>query len=311
MSGQPFPVDPYLTGIVLAHKNPEFVADRVLPFATAPIDKQLFKWMSFDFSELITVDGDGRVGRKSIPNEAEFGMTEQAGMTSDYGEDAIIPNDDITQAPAGFDPKAHAALGLQQHLDLLREKRVAGKVFDPTSFPSTNKTALSGSSMWSDPLSDPAKAISDAADVMIERPNCMVIGRDGWSTLRRHPRLVASVKSSGTDKGALTLAEAQEAVDIPEIIIGDSWKNDQRRGQAPVRTRVWGNSALLFYRAPSIAPTGTTMTFGWTQSYLGRVAGEIPEPKIGLRGSVRVRVGQSLAELISAPEAGYLFSNIR
>lgn len=310
MTGTPFPIDPVLTGVALAHKNAAMVADRVLPFASAPIDKSEFKWNKFDFDEAITVDSDGRVGRKSAPDEVEYGMTEATASTEDFGFDDLVPIDDVTNAPKGFDPLSFATEMLTDRVLLVREKRVAGMVFDPATYPAANKLTLSGTSQWSDPDSDPAAAIGDAADSMVTRPNCMVIGRGGWSKLRRHPKLLKATSISGTDQGALSLAQAQDALEIPEIIVGEGWINLQRRGQAPVRQRVWGNHAALFYRAPSIAPNGRVMTFGWTQAFGTRVAGQIPEPKIGLRGSIRVRSGHSVKELISAPEAGFLFTGV-
>ncbi len=310
MSGTPFPIDPTLTGVAIAHKNAAMVADRVLPFATAPISKQEFKWFKFDIAEATKLDGDGRVGRKGQPEEVEYGMTQDTASTEDFGYDDPVPSDDITNAPPGFDPLAFATQKLADRLLLLREKRVAALVFNAATYPTANKTTLSGSSQWSDPLSDPSLAISDAMDSMITRPNCMLIGRAGWSKLRRHPKLISATSISGTDQGALTIAQAQEALEIPEIIVGEGWIDSARRGQAASRVRVWGKHALLFYRAPSIAPNGEVMTFGWTQSYLGRVAGQIPDPKIGLRGGIRVRVGHSVKELISAPDAGFFFQNI-
>jgi hypothetical protein len=35
----------------------------------------------------------------------------------------------------------------------------------------------------------------------------------------------------------------------------------------------------------------------------------MPEPKLGLRGGVRVRVGESVKELVIAKDLGYFFEN--
>jgi len=44
-----------------------------------------------------------------------------------------------------------------------------------------------------------------------------------------------------------------------------------------------------------------------TAEYGSRFAGTIPEPKVGLRGAERVRVGESVKELVTAADCGYLF----
>jgi len=51
-------------------------------------------------------------------------------------------------------------------------------------------------------------------------------------------------------------------------------------------------------------------TWGFTGQWGTRVAGSLPEPKSGLRGSERARVGESVKEVISAPALGYFFQNV-
>lgn len=71
MSGQPFPVDPVLVGIVQAYKNGALIADQVLPRLSPLLPREQFKWWFFDFGQFITLH-DTKVGRKSSPNEVEF-----------------------------------------------------------------------------------------------------------------------------------------------------------------------------------------------------------------------------------------------
>ena len=52
------------------------------------------------------------------------------------------------------------------------------------------------------------------------------------------------------------------------------------------------------------------MTFGYTAQFKDRVSGSIVDPDIGLRGGQRVRVGESVKELVVAKDAGYLFENV-
>ncbi|OYY06703.1 MAG: capsid protein, partial [Rhizobiales bacterium 35-68-8] len=127
MSGQPFPVDPQLTGVVIAYGNSELIADRVLPRSGPNLSKKEFKYMRFDFAQMVTVP-DTKVGRKGEPNEVEFTGEEVDASTKDYGLDDVIPQDDIDQAPSGYDPRAFAAQGLMDMILLDREKRVADRI---------------------------------------------------------------------------------------------------------------------------------------------------------------------------------------
>lgn len=51
-------------------------------------------------------------------------------------------------------------------------------------------------------------------------------------------------------------------------------------------------------------------SWGFTAEFGSRVAKQIPEPRTGLRGAVRVRVGESVGEIVQSKEAGYLLTNV-
>lgn len=308
MSGYPFPVDPQLTGVVIAYQNAELIADRVLPRVGPLLNKQEFKYMKFDFAEAVTVP-DTKVGRKGEPGEVEFTGTEVTDQTLDYGLDDLVPSDDVKNAPAGYDPLAYAAQGVMNLVLLDREKRVASTVFDPNTYGSSNKLALSGTSQWSDANSDPTAAVQDANDSLIMRANVMVIGRPAWTKLRRHPKIISAISVSGTTNGVATTQAVADLFELDEIVVGAAMINSARKGQAPNLARVWGKHAALFRREPLTNSINQQPTFGWTAEYGGRVSGQIPEPKVGLRGAIRVRAGESVKEVVSAPDLGFLFQN--
>lgn len=305
----PFPVDPQLTAVSVAYANGEYIADRVLPRLNPILSRSAFKWRKYDFAQYVTVP-DTKVGRKGEPGEVEFAWTEQDSSTDDYGLDDLIPNDDITNAPAGYSPQAHATQAITDLVMLDREKRVAGTVFNAATYGSANKVTLSGTSQWSDAASDPIAAVGSAADGMIMRPNVMVIGRLGWSALRRNASIIKAISTSGTDKGQASLQQVADLLELDEIIVGSAWVNSARKGQAPVLVRLWGKHAALLRRDKLANSQGGPATFGWTAQFGSRVAGQMDEPKVGLRGSVRVRAGESVKEVISAADLGFFFQNV-
>lgn len=50
---------------------------------------------------------------------------------------------------------------------------------------------------------------------------------------------------------------------------------------------------------------GANVTFGFTAEYGTRIAGAEYDSRIGLRGGRRVRVGESVKEIVCAPELGF------
>ncbi|MEA3533720.1 capsid protein [Rhizobium sp. CC-YZS058] len=308
MAGQPFPVDPVLTGIAIAFKNAEMIADQVLPRLEPKLTAETFKYMVFGFDQQITIP-DTKVGRKSEPNVMEFGGTSVPGNTTDYGQDSVIPNADIAQAPAGYDPEAFAVQQLTNIIELDREKRVAAKVFDPNTYAAANRELLAGTSQWSHADSKPANAITLALDSMVMRANVMVLGRKSWSSLRQNPSILRALTVSGAGDGLADRRAVADLLELDDIVVGSGWANAAKPGQAAQRYRLWGNHAALIRREKIVSSLGEVPTFGWTAQFGDRVAGSMDAPLVGLRGSRRVRAGESVAEVISAPELGYFFQN--
>jgi len=307
MQLRPFPTDPRLTGIVIAYRNAELIADRILP--RVPVGKKEFRWLKFDRAERMTVP-ETLVGRKSLPNEVDFTAAEEAGLVYDRGLDDVVPNDDISEAPEGFDPRAEAAEGLTDLILLDREIRVAAKVMNPANYPTANKVTVTGTDQFDDPDSDPLKYISAQLDTLFIRPNVLVMPMPIWNVLRSHPKIVSAVSASGTTNGFITREQLANLLELQEIIVGQGWKNSAKPGQAPTIVRVWGGDSMLaFYRNATATPR-RGVTFGYTAQFGTRVSGQIAEPKMGLRGSVRVRVGESVNEMLVCNDLAMLFQDV-
>lgn len=304
----PFPIDELYTGVTLAYRNTSLIADSVLPRVL--VGKKEFKHMAYTRSEAYTVPNT-LVGRKGAPNEVDFTASEVPSFTYDYGLDDVVPNDDVTNAPAGYDPLGRAVEGLTDLVLLDREIRVANTIFSAANYPSGYKVTLSGTSQWSDYTnSNPVKAILDALDVPLYRPNKLVLGQSVFTTLRQHPKVVAAVFGTGGNaaNGGMVSKAQLEALFELSIDVGSSYLNSAKPGQSATMARVWGKHAALLHINP-LADTNRGITFGYTAQFGNRIAGTMAEPKVGLRGAVRVRVGESVRELVAASDVAYYFEN--
>jgi hypothetical protein len=304
VANAPFPIQPDLTAIATRYRNPSLIADMVLP--RVPVGKREFKYFAFTQGDTFTIP-DTKVGRKSKPTEVEFGMTETPSQTFDYGLEDPIPQDDILNAPANYDPRGRAVEGLTDLILLDREKRTADLVFNTNTYGSGNKTTLSGTSQWNDfTNSDPIGVITGAMDAMIMRPNVAVFGRAVWTKLSQHPKIIKAVYGYANDSGIATRQQVAALLELSEILVGESWINTAKKGQTVSLSRVWGKHAALLHRDGLADTRGNRTTFGFTAEFGQRVSGSIPDPNIGLRGGERVRVGESVRELIVAADLGYL-----
>lgn len=310
-----FPINAELSAIAIAYQNPDaaLVADKVLP--RVPTAKK-FKYTKYTTEQGYTVP-DTRVGRKSEPNMVDFGGTDVTAECVDYGLDDLVPNDDIeafnsmpkpaTGGPVS--PLAISTMMLTGLVQLDREIRVAGTVFNTNSYSAGNQATLSGTSQWSDRAnSDPLNAITTAMDTPLVRPNKLVIGQLAWTQLRMHPKIVQAIGKSAQTAGYASLQQVADLLELQEIIVGRAFYNTAKKGQTPTYARAWGKHAALLH-IDSLAAQLQQPTFGWTAQWGSKIAGDIPEPKSGLRGGVRVRSGESVQEVIVSTDAGYFFQN--
>ncbi len=313
----PFIIQPRLTAITLAYRNMRLVADDVLP--RVPVDSPLFKYSSYTLQDAFTVP-DTRVGRKGDVNEIDWTATEQTASTSDFGLEDAIPYYDIMAAQAAvktqgvypIDPQARSTELLSDLIQLDREVRVAGLVMNASNYPTANKRTFSGGAQWNNTgTATPIADITSARDAMIIRPNKMVMGRAVWTALSTHPQIVKAYNGTSGDTGIVPQKFVANLFEMDEIIVGDGWVNSAKKGQTPTLVRVWGKDLLMFYQSPVIASPQGIITFGYTAEWGQRLAGVIEQdPNIGLRGGTRVRVGESLKEVIAASNVGYLFKSV-
>jgi hypothetical protein len=303
-----FPVDPDLTAVAVRYTNRALIADRVSP--RVPVGVQSFKWRLYNLAEGFTIP-DTRVGRRGAPGEVEFTWTEQSGLCEDFALDDPVPQNDIDNAPPEASPLNNATMGVTDLILLDRERRVANQVFAPATYGTANKTTLSGTSQWSDfTNSDPLDAIITARDGMIMPPNKLVLGQLVWQKLSRHPKIVAAVSSHGLAGGVARREAVAELLELDEILVGAAMLNTARRGQTVSMARVWGKHAALIMQNPLGGGEAARMpTFAWTAQWRARRAGSEYDGKIGAYGGQRVRVAESVDEVISANDLGYLFEN--
>lgn len=315
MGNTAYPVNPQLTAIAMAYRNPavSLIADEVLPRVQTA---KKFNYTEYDQAQGFTVPNT-LVGRKSEPVQVSFTGEQITDEVLDYGLDDIVPNDEIeafnsmpkpsTGGP--MSPEQASAMYLESLIQLDREVRVANLIFAASSYASGNSETLSGNSQWSDYAnSNPLGHIMDTLDKPLVRPNTVVLGQRVFTVLRQHPKVVQAVYGSAQGAGTVTRQQLAELLEVQTVLVGGSFVNTARKGQAPVLARTWGKHAAFLYIDKMAAETRQP-TFGFTAQWGSKQVSSIPEPKVGLRGSVRVRNGESVKEVITAPGLGFFVQN--
>jgi len=308
-SARPFVKNPALTAIAMGYKNGAHIADLVLP--RVPVPGEQFKYTVHGKEHFIIEDD--LVGRTGRVNRIEFSAGQQDGSVVDRGLETPIPKSDIDAAArmANFDPKNNASLKLTKKIDLGRELRVANAVFNPAVYPIANKTTLSGTAQWSDYATNASRPIDDIYDAregMLIKPNTLVLGSTVFSKLVRHPHIIQAIHGTTGDKGVATLEQLRNLLNFERLLVGEAWLNTANKGQAETMARAWGNHAAMLYIDQNLVDPDE-ITFGFSATYDTRLAWEKEDENIGLRGGVVVRVGESIKEMITAPDVGFFFQD--
>lgn len=302
----PFVPDTRLTAIALGYRNASFIADMVAP--RVPVPTEEFRYSEFTIDEMFNIPNT-MVGRKSETNDVEFTSTEKSGMTHDWGLSDKVPQKDIDNAKTNpsFDPLGVATTGTMELVALAREKRVADMCQNAANYNHT--AALTGADKFSDLDSDAANIILEALEVPLVRPNQMTLGRKDWFNLRRNRSLIQHVKGDLDAAGIATKMQIAEVLELENIHIGEARYNTANKGQAMSLSRLWGGSVSFQYNKP-FANLTRDVTFITTAQFQDRVSytEQLKPGRAGLRGGLRVTVGEQLNELIIAKEAGYLLT---
>lgn len=316
MATNSFPVNPVLSAIAIGYRNRDIdmIADDVLP--RIPKGGRVFNYTKYSAADAYTVPNT-LVGRKGEPNQVESGGVLVQGACLDYGLDDIVPNDEIEAWEAMTKPAVGGPVSpLMKSTSLVtglvvldREIRAANIVFNAASYAAANKVVLSGTSQWSDQTnSNPVDAILAGLDIPLYRPNVLTFGQAAWTKLRQHPKLVQGVYGTAQTGGAVTRQQAADFFEVKKIVVGAGFVNTARKGQAVNMQRVWGKHCAALFVSEDLADADQP-TFGFTAQFGDRVAGSIPQPKMGLRGSEQVRVGESVVEIVAANDAGFFWQD--
>lgn len=306
MAVSSYPIAPDLTAISVVYKNPDYIADMVLPRVS--VAKQNFTFVSYPTDAMFNVM-DTAVARRGKTNEVTLEGAETSDITLDQGLEAAIPQADLENADQRYRPRDMQTLQLSELVALGREQRVAGLVFNTASYAAGLTTTLSGTGQYSDYAnSDPVVGINSMLDLPLVRPNKLVIGQQAWTVLRSHPKIVQATKGTAQQGGIASRQQVAELFEVSEVLVGAARSNNAKRGQTPSLARLWGKHISGIYIPPVLTGQGE-VAFGASFEWGSRSVQEWEDKNIGLRGGQRIRVGESLRERIIANQAGFMIQN--
>lgn len=240
-------VDPVLTNLAVGYNNAEMVAHHLFPFVN--VDKEAGLLPKFGKDAFLVYDTERAIRAES--NQGDLDKPDADSFTL-VEHDLQFAVDDREVAESVFNKRRRAMLRASAGIRLKHEVMVAGIVQNAANYPTGNKAALSGTTSFTHPSSDPEGVIEDAKAAVsagiVKDPNTMVIGYAMWRTLKRHPQLKAIL--SDTRSRLVQLADLREIFEIENIVIGRAMSKNTRAANT---SRLWGRNIVLSYVPPAIS----------------------------------------------------------
>lgn len=313
MSQSAYPTNPAITAIAIAYKNADYIADIVAP--RIPVGSEEFTWMKYDDETYYTLP-ETEVGRRGSPEEVNMKAVEVPGTVIDHGLDGGVPNKDIKNAEnykdeqgvQVYDPLGDEAMLLRELVAARREARVASMVMNPDTYNPDLRQLIGAGGKFDLPGTDVVGIVEQAIDDCLFPPNQMVMGRSDWLKFKSLPQIREAIRGTAGAQGRVTASEVADLFELKEVVIGTAKANTAKRGQAPVFSRMWTGGIALLHRAPVVRARGA-VTFMGTFEWGMPVGMQWENPKMGLRGGMGVRVGESVVEKVIANMAGALIQS--
>jgi hypothetical protein len=255
-------------------------------------------------------------GARAKANELELKVTKQPKDLRHRGLGAWI--DDDERRLGGSIGNIHA-LKMQMLKDAMLldlEVEVAGTVFNAATYAAANKTTLVGTAQWSDPTSDPKKAVLDANASLVMDANTMVVGKQVHNALLQHTKVLDAVKYT---MGGVTVTEETLAryFGVERYIVGGALLDSANDGAAESLGFIWGKFAWIGYvnykNANALAmlsqPSFGIMPISRAAGSPWRVYTKAPDPEKGVGdGMEYMKVDATFDPLYPATDLGFLWS---
>jgi hypothetical protein len=256
-----------LSNFAVEYSNLKFIASMVSPFV--PVNNKSDSYYIYTKKDRFTLPETIR-GPKDEANEVDWSTSTSSYGCIDHALREFITDALVANADPGVDPRRRTTAFLTDLLLLAYERVIASKVTTASNYASAYKTALTGADRWNQgATSDPIADVDTGKAACFIEPNTMILGKEVWDKLKRHPAILDHVKGGATvDKPSLVRPElVAEIFDLDQVLIGKAKYNSANKGATASYSYVWGKDCVLAYVDPAAYLEGVSAwkTFRWRQ----------------------------------------------
>ncbi|MDO5650547.1 MAG: major capsid protein [Moraxella sp.] len=301
-------VDQVLTNVVQGYKIPESVGHLLFPRVT--VTKSGGKVVMFTDKDFVLYQTQRSRGANT--KRIDIGYDGQAYSLELHSLEGKVPREDLRDADAvspSIKLGVRATNKAMRGIMLPLEVQQATMARNPANYLDTNKTALSGTSQWTDANSDPFGDIETGKDAIRQKTgadaNTMVLSPAAFKALKNHPDIKKCLTITADGKG-ITAQMLSDLFEIETVAVGKAVMLNGETGQVE---DVWGKDVVLAYTPPTSEFDRETPAFGYTYGMEGYPFAETSYYDNNAK-TFFYPVTDERVPVIAGIHAGYLISNV-
>lgn len=305
--------DVVLANAAVEYRNKKYIAGEVVPVMPVPFQSGFYT--VFDKKDRFT-RAKTIIGPKDYNNQVDWNTSEDPYACDDHGladflTDKKVKNNNKIRGSL----RVRIAERLTDLLLLEREILAATLAFTYANFGASYRITLSGADQFSQPTtSDPFGVIDTAKAACFTDPNVIVMGKQVFDKLKRHPALLDHVKGGGTtsNPAKITAELMAEIFEVDKVIVGAAKYNTANKGQTASFDYIWGKHILCAYVDPAVDIDGITWAKCFGEEYANgagnvRVKSTRDERKGG--GGEWIDVNMSMRHAVVCSDIAYLIKD--
>lgn len=255
-------VDAALTGVSVAFRNNEFVADAVAP--PVAVRRQSDRYFVLDPERAAQRETVDHRAPGAEAREVDFAVSTDSYYCDDHALETAIPDEERDNADNALQPDIDRTEFLTEKILLNREIGLEALLRTSTAVP---EIALESGEEWTNSDSDPLGNFHTARQMIHagsqRRANTVVMGYGAFDALRNHPRVVERVLHAVP--GVVTADLLAAMLDVDRVLVARAMKNTSVPGNPPQMEPVWGACAFMLHVPPraGLRQVAAVHTFVW------------------------------------------------
>ena len=289
-----------MSNVSIAYRNPMYIWDQIFP--VVPVQNQSDEYFVFDKASWFRNEAGPRAPGTRGP-EVEYSISSCAYSCRPISATKVVPDEVINNADAPLQPLRDATEFATDKVMLYTEYDVANDVFADSTWTGSAQP----STTWDDATSDPISDIEAAKEGLVSQvgrdANVMVIGREVYTDLRRHPDLLELFKYRQT--GLLTPAQLASAFGVDKLLIGTALYTSTTEDQTATYSFIWGKYCWLGW-VPSNAGIMVPSP-GYVFAWKNRTVESFRRAE---EKATAIRCEMNFDSKVTSADAGYLLKSV-